>query len=80
MSKYAGRNSLLNRFTGDDIDLKGNEIYFSKAPNDFRPTPAQNSLDLLLHDPEAKLTAIADPNYEWNPWTETDPWFEIDGP
>ncbi len=80
LGKYAGRNSLLDRFTGDDINLKGNEIYFSKAPNDFRPTRAQNGLDLLLHDPETKLAAIADPGFKWNPWTETDPWFNSDGP
>lgn len=80
LSKWRGRNSLLHGDTDDDIDLKGNEIYFSRAPNGFRPTRAQNSLDLLLRDPQTKLAATADPNFKWNPWGKWDPWFELDGP
>lgn len=81
MAKWEGRNSLLHGDANDEIDLKGNEIYFSKtAANDFQSTHAQNGLDVLLHQPETKLAAIADPRYKWNPWTEADPWFELDGP
>jgi hypothetical protein len=80
MAKWEGRNSLLHGDTSDAIELKGNEIYSSKAPNDFAPTHAQNGLDVLLHPSQTKLAAIADPHYKWNPWTETDPWFELDGP
>lgn len=32
LSKWKGRNSLLAHATDDDIDLHGNEIYFSRAP------------------------------------------------
>jgi hypothetical protein len=80
LSKWKGRNSLLAHDTNDNIDLKSNELYFSRAPNDFKPTRAQNSLDLLLRDPQTKLAAIADPDFKWNPWRPWDPWFELDGP
>jgi hypothetical protein len=80
LSKWKGRNSLLAHDTNDDIDLKGNEIYFSRAPNDFKPTRAQSSLDLLLRDPQTRLADIADPDFKWNPWRGWDPWFELDGP
>ncbi len=79
LAAYKGRNSLLAHDTNDDIDLHGNEIYFSKAPNDFRPTRAQNSLDLLLRDSQTKLADIADPDFKWNPWRAWDPWFKLDG-
>ncbi|HEX3938351.1 MAG TPA: hypothetical protein VHX43_12685 [Xanthobacteraceae bacterium] len=80
LGKWQGRNSLLHGDTNEDIDLKGNQIYFSRAPNGFSPTRAQNSLDLLLRDPQTKLATIADPDFKWNPWAKWDPWFELDGP
>jgi len=80
LRKWTGRNTLLDRDSDEDIELKGNEIYFSKAPTILGPTRAQNSLDLLLHAPETKLAAIADPKFKWNPWSNWDPWFEHDGP
>jgi hypothetical protein len=80
LTAYKGRNSLLAHDTNDDIDLHGNEIYFSKTPNDLRSTRAQNSLDLLLRDPQTKLADIADPDFKWNPWRSWDPWFEREGP
>ena len=80
LRKWTGRNTLLYRDSDEDIDLKGNEIYFSKAPTDFGPTRAQNRLDLLLRTPETKLASIADPTFKWNPWSDWDPWFEHDGP
>ncbi len=64
----------------EDIDLKGNEIYSSKQPNDLQATRAQNSLDLLLRAPTTKHAAIADATYKWNPWSDADPWFEHDEP
>jgi hypothetical protein len=80
LSKWQGRNSLLAHDTNDDIDLKGDELYFSRAPNGFRPTRAQNSLDLLLREPQTLLVKLADPGFKWNPWRSWDPWFEFDGP
>ena len=80
LTTYKGRNSLLAHDTNDDVDLHGNEIYFSKAPNDLRPTRAENSLDLLLRDPTTKLATLADPGFKWNPWRPQDPWFELEGP
>jgi len=80
LADWHGRNSLLHGDSDENFDLHGNEIYFSRAPNGFEPTRAQNSLDFLMRDPKTKLAAIADPNYKWNPWTEADPWFEMDGP
>jgi hypothetical protein len=80
IAAYEGRNSLLAHDTNDDIDLHGNEIYFSKAPNHLRPTRAENSLDLLLRDSQTKLADIADPDFKWNPWRPWDPWFELEEP
>jgi len=80
LADWHGRNSLLHGDSDENFDLHGNEIYFSRASNGFEPTRAQNSLDFLMRDPKTKLAAIADPNYKWNPWTEADPWFEMDGP
>ena len=77
---WRGRNTLLVHDYNDDIDLKGNQVYFSKAHNDFADTPAMNSRDLLLRSPATKLSAIADPNFKWNPWTGWDPWFEHEDP
>jgi hypothetical protein len=80
LAAYKGRNSLLAHDTNDDIDLHGNEIYFSKAPNDLHPARAENSLDLLLRDPQTKLADIADPDFKWNPWRPWDPWFVLEEP
>jgi hypothetical protein len=80
LAAHEGRNSLRAHDSNDDIVLHGNEIYFSKAPNDLRPTRAQNSLDLLLRDPQTRLADLADPDFKWNPWRPWDPWFELDGP
>jgi len=80
LSKWKGRNSLLAHDTNDDIDLKGNDLYFSRAPNDFKTTRAQNSLDLLLRDPQTRLADLVDPDFKWNPWRGWDPWFQFDGP
>jgi hypothetical protein len=80
LAAHKGRNSLRAHDSNDDIVLHGNEIYFSKAPNDLHPTRAQNSLDLLLRDSQTKLADIADPDFKWNPWRPWDPWFEFDGP
>ncbi len=80
LSKWVGRNTLLYGNGDEDIDLKGNEIYSSKQPNDLQATRAQNCLDLLLRAPTTKLAAIADATYKWNPWSDADPWFEHDEP
>jgi hypothetical protein len=80
LRKRKGRNTLLFDNSSADIDLKGNQIYFSKAPTDFADTRAMNSLDLLLRSPETKLAAIADPQFKWNAWSDWDPWFEHDQP
>jgi hypothetical protein len=81
LKDYAGgHSSLLARIYGDDIVLKPNQIYFSKAQNDFADTRAQNGFDLLSHKPETRLADIADPHYKWNPWSDWDPWFDHDAP
>lgn len=80
LRKWVGRNTLLVHDYNDNIDLKGNQIYFSKVQNDLADTRAQNSLDLLLRSPTTKLSTIADPQFKWNAWTDWDPWFEHDGP
>jgi len=80
LRKWTGRNSLLVRDYNDDIVLKPNQIYFSKAANDFADTRSAYSLDLLLRAPETKLAAIADAQFKWNPWTDVQPWFEHDSP
>ena len=67
LRKWSGRNSLLVRDYNDDLVLKPNQIYFSKAANDFADTRAAYSLDLLLRAPQTKLAAIADPQFKWNP-------------
>ena len=80
LRKWSGRNSLLVRDYNDDLVLKPNQIYFSKAANDFADTRAAYSLDLLLRAPQTKLAAIADPQFKWNPWSDAQPWFEQDAP
>jgi hypothetical protein len=80
LKKWSGRNSLLVRDYNDDLVLKPNQIYFSKAANDFADTRSAYSLDLLLRAPETKLAAIADPQFKWNPWSDVQPWFEHDAP
>jgi hypothetical protein len=80
LGKWGGRNSLAFRILDQDVDLKGNGIYYSKAPNDLSDTRAMNSLDLLLRKPDTKLKAIADPQFRRNAWADWDPWFEHEAP